>query len=215
MKHYRFRASRDHRWGQADGRHALSFLINLEEIQKEFTVTLAHGSKVSLVDGFKRSLQIVTRSSRQKHKLIFIGNGGSAAIASHQAVDYWKNGGLEAIAFNDSSLLTCIGNDCGFQNLFQVPIQRFARRGDVLLAISSSGASTNILNGVKAARASGCRVVTFSGFSPTNKLRSLGDVNFYVPSNAYGIVEVSHLALIHSILREVIYLNPKVLKRGY
>jgi len=215
MKHYRFRVSRDHHWGQADGRHALSFLINLEEIQKEFQATLSSGSKVPLVDGFKRSLQIATRSARQKHKLIFIGNGGSAAIASHQAVDYWKNGGLEAIAFNDSSLLTCIGNDCGFQDLFRVPIQRFARRGDILFAISSSGASANILNGVKAARASGCRVITFSGFAPTNPLRSLGDVNFYVPSNAYGIVEVSHLALIHSILREVIYLNPKVMKRGY
>lgn len=215
MKQYRFRVPRDHRWGKADGRHALSFLVNLEEIQKEFQVTLAKGSKIQLGDGFKHCLQVVARCARQKRKLIFIGNGGSAAIASHQAVDYWKNGGLEAIAFNDSSLITCIGNDCGFQNLFQVPLQRFARRGDVLFAISSSGASANILCGVRAARALGCQVITFSGFSPTNPLRSLGAVNFYVPSNAYGIVEVSHLALIHSMLREIIYLNPKAMKRGY
>lgn len=215
MKPYRFRTSQDHKWGKADGRHALSFLINLEEIQREFQATDGRGAKISLTEGFSQAVSTVTQAARRNNKLIFIGNGGSAAIASHQAVDYWKNGGVEAIAFNDGSLLTCIGNDCGYQNVFQVPIERFARKGDVLFAISSSGASANIIHGARAALKKGCTLLTFSGFSPTNALRSLGKVNFYVPSNAYGLVEVSHLAIIHSMLREVIYLNPKAVKRGY
>lgn len=133
-------------------------------------------------------------------KVIMVGNGGSAGIASHQAVDYWKNGGIRAVAFNDASLLTCIGNDLGFENLFSAPIERFADPEDLVFAISSSGASPNILNAAKAARTTGCRLVTFSGFAPANPLRSQGDINFHVPSSSYGLVEILHLYIIHSIL---------------
>ena len=96
-----------------------------------------------------------------------------------------------------------------------VPMARFAKEGDLVLAISSSGKSPNILNGVTAAKKAGCRVITFSGFLANNPLRSMGDLNFYVPSRAYGLVEVSHLLLIHAILREIIYLNPRANKGGY
>jgi len=214
MKQYRFKSSKDHKWVSGDGRHALSFLINLEEIQKEFQAT-ENKKQLPILTGFTRAIKIMTDASRKQRKLIFIGNGGSAAIASHQAVDYWKNGGINATSFNDSSLLTCVGNDCGYENVFSVPIKCFAKPGDVLIAISSSGKSPNIINAVKAAREMGCKIITFSGFSPTNALRDLGTVNFYVPSNAYGIVEVSHLALIHSILREIIFINPAAKKKGY
>jgi D-sedoheptulose 7-phosphate isomerase len=207
--------NKDISWGQPDGRHATSFLVNLEEIQKEFIVTNRAGKGFDLQNGMRLALEEIVATSKYKKKLIFIGNGGSAAIASHQAVDYWKNGGIPSIAFNDASLLTCIGNDCGFENLFAQPMARFAEKDDLLLAISSSGKSPNILNGVKKAKEMGCRVLTFSGFSVANPLRSMGDVNFYVPSSAYGLVEVSHLSLIHSLLREVIYLNPKANKKGY
>jgi D-sedoheptulose 7-phosphate isomerase len=202
-------------WKAPDGRHALGFLVNLDEIQKEVQAAVRPGGAVPLQDGFARAIRLMTGACRKGRKLIFIGNGGSAAISSHQAVDYWKNGGLESVAFNDASLLTCIGNDCGYENVFAKPMERFAKSGDVVLAISSSGKSPNILNGVKAARAAGCGVVTLSGFNPSNPLRSLGDVNFFVPSQAYGLVEVSHLALIHAMLREIIYINPRANKKGY
>ena len=201
--------------GTPDGRHAVGFLVNLEEVQKEVQARLSGGKDVSLEGGFAKAIGLLLAASRRGRKLIFIGNGGSAAISSHQATDYWKNGGLESIAFNDASLLTCIGNDCGYENVFAVPMRRFAKRGDVVIAISSSGKSPNILNGVRAARAAGCGVVTFSGFAPGNPLRSLGDVNFYVPVQAYGLVEVCHLSLIHAMLREIIYVNPGANKKGY
>ncbi len=203
------------RWKTPSGWHALRFLQEFQAIQGRFEVTSRKGKALPLREGFLRSLHLMTGVARRQRKLIFIGNGGSAAISSHQAVDYWKNGGLEAIAFNDSSLLTCISNDCGYEKVFAVPIQQFAKPSDVVLAISSSGRSRNILNAVRAARRKGCHVITFSGFSPLNPLRQRGEVNFFVPSTAYGIVEISHLALIHAMLREVIFINPRAAKKRY
>lgn len=202
-------------WVNPDGRHALSFLVNLDEILKELTVSTGKGKTLSVLDGFAAAIRLMIDTSRRGHKLIFIGNGGSAAIASHQSVDYWKNGGIEAMAFNDASLLTCIGNDCGYENVFAEPMARFGKKGDLVIAISSSGKSPNILNGVKAARKAGCKAITFSGFAANNPLRSMGDLNFYVPSRAYGLVEVSHLSLIHALLREIIYVSPRANKGAY
>ncbi len=131
---------------------------------------------------------------------MFIGNGGSAGIASHQAIDYWRNGGFPAMAFNDASLLTCIGNDFGYEHVFSKPIAMLAKAGDVLIAISSSGQSANILAGVHQAQSLGCKVITLSAFKPDNPLRQLGDFNFYVPTFSYGFAEISHLAISHCIL---------------
>jgi D-sedoheptulose 7-phosphate isomerase len=131
---------------------------------------------------------------------MFVGNGGSAGIASHLAIDFSKNGGLRSLAFNDSSALTCLGNDLGYENVFAKQLEFHARPGDLLIAISSSGRSPNILAAVKTARARNCKVVTFSGFTEENDLRKTGDINFFVRSREYGFVEVSHLALCHAVL---------------
>ncbi|MBF0560645.1 MAG: SIS domain-containing protein [Alphaproteobacteria bacterium] len=144
------------------------------------------------------SRSLATRS--QPNKIMFIGNGGSAGICSHMATDFSKNGGMRSLAFNDGALLTCLGNDYGFEHVFAKQIEYHARAGDLLVAISSSGRSADILNGVAAARKVGCAVVTFSGFSSGNPLRSLGDMNFFVASDQYGFVEVAHQALIHAWL---------------
>lgn len=202
-------------WKTPTGRHAMSFLVNLEEIEKEFQVTNKRNASLPLLDGFAKAISIMVEATNRKKKMIFVGNGGSAAIASHQAVDFWKNGGIKAIAFNDASLLTCLGNDCGYEHVFSEPVRCFADPGDVVLAISSSGRSPNILNAVTAAQSVGSRVITFSGFTIDNPLRRMGDVNFFVPVRAYGLVEVSHLIMIHAMLREIIYINPHVKKSGY
>jgi D-sedoheptulose 7-phosphate isomerase len=151
-----------------------------------------------------RALDWMMTRARAAHgagnKLMFIGNGGSAAIASHMAADYCKNGGLRALALNDPAMLTCLGNDLGYDRVFANQVELHGRRGDLVVAISSSGRSPNILNAVKAARDAGCTLVTLSGFSPDNPLRALGDLNFYVACDRYGLVEVSHLALCHAVL---------------
>jgi D-sedoheptulose 7-phosphate isomerase len=134
------------------------------------------------------------------NRLFFIGNGGSAGICSHLAVDFSKNGGMRALALNDSSMLTCIGNDYGYEHVFEKQIEWQARSGDIVIAISSSGRSANILNGVKAARAQGSAVYTLSGFGADNPLRKTGDVNFYLADLSYGIVEIGHLTILHMVL---------------
>jgi D-sedoheptulose 7-phosphate isomerase len=158
------------------------------------------GERLTLAAAGAAALDAAKRTQREKTRVFFIGNGGSAGICSHQATDWMRNGGFAATALNDGAALTCLGNDLGFEQVFAKQIQMHGRRGDLLIAISSSGNSANILRGVEAARAAGMHVVTLSGFKPDNKLRRLGDVNFYVPSERYGWVEISHLALCHAIL---------------
>ena len=179
---------------------ALQFIRELHEIRDRVTATDRRGNVLSLENALTALMERMVVAAPEGKKLIFIGNGGSAAIASHQALDYWKNGGLEAVAFNDSILLTCISNDYGYEQVFSEPILRFGKKGDLLIAISSSGQSPNILKAVDAAYRKGCGVVTLSGFEATNPLRSLGEANFYVPSRSYGIVEITHLTLLHSLL---------------
>ena len=149
------------------------------------------------VDWFLINAPEITKSS---NKLMFVGNGGSAAIASHMAIDFSKNGNMPALAFNDGAALTCLGNDLGYEQVFAKQIELHAHKGDLLVAISSSGSSPNILNAVKSAQKRGCKVFTMSGFSDDNPLRRMGDVNLYVPSSEYGFVEISHLCLGHAIL---------------
>lgn len=130
----------------------------------------------------------------------FIGNGGSAAIASHMANDFTKNGGIRSAAVTDPSVLTCLANDFGYEQVYAKALEFQAGPRDGVVAISSSGNSPNIVNAVASARRLGCWITTLSGFQPTNTLRSLGDLNFYIRSENYGTVEVGHLILLHAIL---------------
>jgi D-sedoheptulose 7-phosphate isomerase len=154
-------------------------------------------------DAFAKVKNLINQNGFAKARLFFVGNGGSAAIASHMATDFMKNGEYPTFSFNDASLLTCITNDLGYENSFWLPIEQHGQIGDVLFAISSSGRSKNILCAVNAARGKRMNVITLSGFRQDNPLRGQGQVNFYVPSNAYGTVEICHLAILHSILDEV------------
>lgn len=186
-------------------RTAVDFLKDLHELQWQIRVTASNPEPIGLEIGFERTIDIIKQCSQKSKKLIFIGNGGSAGIASHQAVDYWKNGKIKAIAFNDASLLSCISNDYGYHRVFAEPIKQFAEPDDLLIAISSSGRSRNIIEAVEEARDSRCVVVTLSGFDENNPLRSKGDINFYVPSYSYGHVEVSHLCILHAMLDEIMF----------
>ncbi len=158
------------------------------------------GRPMSLQQGFEWVAEQARRAQASGNKMILIGNGGSAAIASHQAIEFLKNGGVRALALNDGASLTALANDFGYANVFAEQLRMLGRRGDMLVAISSSGQSTNILKAVETARARDMAIATFSGFRPDNLLRGRGDVNFYVDSTQYGFVELAHHALIQAIL---------------
>jgi len=125
-------------------------------------------------------------------KVIFVGNGGSASIASHCAVDLTKSAGIRSICFNEASLITCFGNDYGYERWVEKAIEFYCDNGDVLVAISSSGESQNIISSVKAARKKDMPVITLSGFKKDNQLSTIGDINLWVDSEVYNIVEMAH-----------------------
>jgi D-sedoheptulose 7-phosphate isomerase len=176
------------------------YFETLAGLLRDTEVTDGAGKKIGLSDGCEWVGSTAHDTHDAGNKIMFIGNGGSAGIASHLAIDFSKNGHLRALAFNDAAALTCLGNDLGYENVFALQLEFHARPGDFLIAISSSGRSPNILAAVRTARARNCKVATFSGFADSNELRRGGDVNFYVRSSEYGFVEISHLALCHAVL---------------
>ena len=183
---------------------AESYYSNLSNVLGKIQATQKNGDSLEFFAAIESAGQLVTSQTTAGGKIIFIGNGASASIASHMSTDYWKNGDMRAIAFNDAALLTCLSNDCGYENVFGKSVEMFADEGDVLVAISSSGQSESILNGVRAAKKLGVHVVTLSGFSLDNQLRRMGEINFYVPDSAYGPVEILHLSVCHCILDIII-----------
>ena len=131
--------------------------------------------------------------SSNNKKIIIIGNGGSASIASHFSVDLTKNAKLRCLNFNEASLITCFANDYGFEHWAEKAVDFYGDEGDLLIVISSSGQSQNIINAVKAARNGNFHtVITMSGFSEDNPLKKLGDVNLWVNNKSYNFVENIH-----------------------
>jgi D-sedoheptulose 7-phosphate isomerase len=186
-----------------------AYFDTLDRITRNAECTAANAETFSLREGFKRLRDAAHAAHDGGAKIIFIGNGGSAGICSHMATDFSNRGGLRATALNDGAALTCTGNDYGYEHVFAKQIEWHARPADLLIAISSSGRSPNIVKGVEAARARGCRVATFSGFEEDNPVRKMGEVNFFVRSRQYGLVEVAHQALIHAILDLDMGWNPE------
>ena len=167
---------------------------------KDAQATDLYGKLTDIDEAVQGVAQAARRIHDSGNKLIFVGNGGSSAIASHMATDYSKNGNLRSCALNDAGMLTCLGNDFGYEHVFAKQIEFHGRKGDLLVAISSSGKSANILNAVAALRKIGGTVVTLSGGGADNPLRSRGDINLFLHSEFYGFVEIGHLALCHAIL---------------
>lgn len=150
---------------------------------------------------YREAFRMVQGIRETGGRLFFVGNGGSAAIASHMAADWQKAARIPTMAFNDAPAVTALANDVGYDEVFAAQLRMHRRPGDILFAVSSSGRSDSILYAVDAARGDGCmKVITLSGFAPDNPLRAAGDVNFYVPSNRYGVVETAHLAILHALL---------------
>ncbi|TAL04806.1 MAG: SIS domain-containing protein [Rhodospirillaceae bacterium] len=178
----------------------VDYIETMTDALRAVEATIAGGTGIAMDDAIAQIHRILSGVMTGPNKVMFIGNGGSAGIAGHMAIDFAKNGGVRSITFNDASSLTCLGNDLGYEHVFAKQVDMQGLTGDVLIAISSSGESKNILRAAEMAAAKGCMVITLSGFSPGNALRQLGTVNFYVKSGVYGFVETAHQAVLHAIL---------------
>jgi len=139
-----------------------------------------------------------TEVVRQAERVIYlIGNGASASMASHFAADLAKNADLHTQVFTDTSLITAVANDLSYDMVFVAPLRQRLKNGDMVVAISSSGNSPNVLKAAEFAASRKATVVTLSAMRPDNALRQLGGLNFWLPAETYGMAETGHAAILH------------------
>ncbi len=138
------------------------------------------------------------------NKVIVVGNGGSAAMASHVAVDLTKAAGIRAVNFNEADLITCLANDYGYEKWVSKALEFYSNPGDILILISSSGMSKNMLNAAMSAKELELFTITLSGFSEANSLSSMGQINLWVDSSEYNIVEMTHHVWLLAIVDYII-----------
>jgi len=156
-------------------------------------------SPLQLEEGISQLCEKLTHLRDEGHSLYLIGNGGSAGVASHATTDFFNVAKIRAATLHESSLMTCMANDFGYENAYSRMIQQMVKPGDIVIAISSSGKSMNIRNAVSVGIDAGAYVVTLSGFSHDNPLRFLGDLNIWLDSRDYGLVEIGHQFILHNL----------------
>lgn len=159
--------------------------------------TNQYGREISLDSGARSAVDLVLEAKTYDQKIMAVGTGGGCALATQLQNDLARSLEMKAIVFDHAALLTGMIDDYGHECMYEHPIARWAENGDVLFAISSSGVSASIVRGVQAAVRNGCRIITLSGGAETNPLRCLGDLNFHVPSEGSGLVEMVHAGFLH------------------
>ena len=151
----------------------------------------------------QKQIQQAVKFLEDVKNIFFIGNGGSNAICAHMMEDYAKMGGFRTFSFTDAAMITCFANDYGYENAIMEWLKIYFDKGDLLVAISSSGKSRNILNAAAFAGEKGGKIITLSGFKKDNPLKSEGEINFHVPVENFGVVECFHQVILHVILDEI------------
>ena len=141
---------------------------------------------------FQESIKLIKKTIKNSGKVYLVGNGGSASIASHISVDLAKVAKVSSSTFNNSNLITCFANDYGYENWVVESIKSYMNKNDMIILISSSGTSKNIVNAAKFCKKNLINLITLSGFKKNNPLSKCGDVNFHINSNQYNFIEMSH-----------------------
>ena len=135
---------------------------------------------------------VVLKTSKINGKVLIFGNGGSSAIASHVSVDLTKNAKVRAVNFNEADLITCFSNDYGYERWVEKSVDFYADKNDLLILISSSGKSKNMINACKAAKRKKIKVISFTGHTKNNPLSKISDLSLWINSKAYNFVENTH-----------------------
>ena len=143
-------------------------------------------------NNINKTIKLINKTKKNNGKVYIVGNGGSASIASHVSVDFAKVAKVPSATFNNSNLITCFANDYGYENWVTQAIKAYMNKNDMIILISSSGTSKNIVNAAKYCKKNSIKLVTLSGFKKNNPLSKLGIINFYINSNQYNFIEMSH-----------------------
>ena len=175
-------------------------LNSLKYLDNYFNTLTKHIKKNQSNDKIVKLSKLISNIKKKNKKILVFGNGGSAAIVNHFTVDITKMYKVKCINLNESSIITCFSNDFGFDNWIKEAINYYADKDDLVILVSSSGMSMNMVNGGKKAIQQKCKLVTFSGFNKNNKLRKLGNINIWVESNIYNFVENLHQIYLLSVV---------------
>lgn len=171
----------------------------LHQAVSETRATL-FGKEIPWEEGIAEAISLLQILKEREGRTFVIGNGGSAGIASHFSVDLINVLKIRAMTLVDSNVMTCMANDFGYEQVYSRPLHVLLEPKDLLVAISSSGASRNILQAVAVAQEKEATVLTLSGFSEGNPLREKGALNFWLPRSDYGLVEMGHFFLLHTVV---------------
>ena len=172
---------------------------SFEEYKNSINLLLSKISEQDLND----AINIIKNTIKNKGKIYIVGNGGSSSIASHVSVDLSKVARIPSATFNNANLITCFANDYGHDNWVKEAIKAYAIPGDLIILISSSGVSKNIVNAAKYCKKKNFRILTFSGFSKNNPLSKLGNINFHVKSNDYNHIEITHHIILNFLVEKI------------
>ena len=172
-------------------------ITNLYNLLGTLSVLNSQGNDLDADEAFARLTELTFRVNSEGGTIYFIGNGASASMASHFAADMAKNGGVRTMVFTDLSLLTAVANDVSYEDVYAEPLKLYMKKEDMIVAISSSGDSQNIVRAVVQAKKLGGTVITISAMKEDNAIKKLGDLNFYVPAKTYGLAETAHAAILH------------------
>lgn len=164
-------------------------------------VTDKDGTEISSDDGMRQWAVHARKLQQETGGLIFFcGNGASATMAEHMSHDWFQNAGVNTQTCAETAHITAISNDLSYEDVFAFRIGRILSERDMLVTVSSSGNSPNVVRAAETAREKGCYIITLSGKEADNRSRQLGDLNFYVPLDTYGLVESAHAVLLHCAL---------------
>lgn len=176
-------------------------MIDLNKYFENYSNLIKKGNIINDLEFIGKKLEV---QKKNKDRVLFFGNGASSSIAGHAALDFTKQGGLRSICFHDPALLTAFGNDFGYENAFSEIIKHYYRENDIVIFISVSGESPNIINALETAKDLGLYTIGFSGKSKSNSLSMGASFSFWVDSNAYNIVENIHSAWLLSLCDYII-----------
>jgi D-sedoheptulose 7-phosphate isomerase len=185
--------------GKVDSFGFVSCIDRFSQLLATAIISLPSSKILPLEKGMQEMIAMLHACREQGGTMYVAGNGGSAAIASHVVIDLLNMCKAKATAMLDPAVTTCISNDYGYEHIYEKQILQSACKEDVLIAISSSGKSKNILNAVSAAKSKEAKVITLSGFAEENPLRTVGDVNLWLTSKDYGQVEIGHAFALHHL----------------
>ncbi len=148
--------------------------------------------------------KLILQKKKQKKKIFIFGNGGSASTANHFAVDMTKNAKVNVDSFSNDDLITCFANDYGYENWIANVIRYQGKKGDLVIFLSVSGNSQNLVNGIKYCKKKSIKTYSMTGSDKNNKLNKLADQFFWINSKSYNQVEMIHHIFLLTVVDVII-----------